>query len=105
MEVEMATGEMIEPARIVEKAPLGAQHARGFAALRNAAIQLRQLLVERCHLVFDLEHGIAARGDKQDPGDGREADHAASELAQGGADVRSAARSRAERARGLRAIS
>src|SRR6185437_4178142 len=66
-------------------------------------VEMAQLLLLCLDAVFQLEQAEAGEADQAEPEQPAEPDHAASP--QAGASLRSAPRSRAERARGLAAIS
>src|SRR5690348_358353 len=102
-EVEIMLRQTVETRGAGQVAPLGTENAQALAALGDLAIEFCQGFFLLHHLVFDLEHRVADGEDQQQQDDRAKANHAASP--QAGAAVRTAARSRAERARGLRAIS
>src|SRR5690606_1051979 len=103
----MALGQRADARRGVEVAPLGLQHVHRLLVLQDRALRGGDLVLEDAHLLLDLEQG--ERGDRagDQPAEDDEASHAAC-LPTGpwaGAAVRSAARSWAERARGLARLS
>ena len=98
LQSEMARGELGQPVGLGEIGPFGAQHVDRLAVLRDLVIERGELFLQPEHFLLD-QIEAARRGDGQaEPEQTCGAHH-------DGAPVRSAARSRAERARGLAAIS
>src|SRR3546814_9107103 len=79
------------------------QHMERLLVAQDLPVKVGQFLVERLDLVLDLEKADARDHGEAQPKNRAEANHAASP--QACAAVRSAARSRAERALGFRSIS
>src|SRR5829696_2262958 len=114
----MAVDRGLEPVGAVEILPIGLEHRDRVALALDAHLHLRDLLGPVQALVLD-RIGVGGRADEADHGDDvEEADHRRAPLSGsearassavsgscGGASVRSAARSFAERARGFRAAS
>src|SRR6185437_7512415 len=86
-----------------QEAPFGVEHVDLLAVAGDLAVDTAELALELHDLVLHLEHGPAGDDDGDGPESGAGADHGV--IPQAGAAVRSAARSRADRARGLAAIS
>src|SRR6266568_77445 len=100
----MPAAQLGQTARLAEKRPFSLEHVDSILIGGNRAVSACQFVLKVHYLVFDLEHREADEGDEDEPEHGAGADHAAPLIsarpaAQGGAAVRSAARSRAERAR------
>src|SRR3546814_5662362 len=86
---------------------LGLQHADGLALLQQGAVQLDQFVLAALHGIGQLVKAEGDHGQQEQREDGEAAAHAASCMSssgQTGAAVRTAARSLAERARGLMEI-
>src|SRR6202008_35492 len=87
----------------------GAQQLDRIALLVDLPVEPDERFLLALHAVFQLEGAEAGEAAQADPERGAEADHArissSLSVGQAGAAVRSAPRSRAERARGLAAIS
>src|SRR6185437_10780809 len=103
LEIEEALGKLLETRGLIKETPLGVENADLLAAGIDPVVEVGELILELHDLVLHLKHDIAAYAHEQRPEERRKAHHAA--FSQTGAAVRSAARSRAERARGLRSIS
>src|SRR5437016_6936005 len=105
----MTLTQLVEAAQLREVTPLRAQHAELITIRVYLAVDPAELVIDLCHLVFHLEGGEAGDAHHGEPTPGGQTEHAHAAIpvsaGQGGADVRSAARSRAERARGLRSTS
>ena len=102
----MAAAQLLQPRRLVEVTPFGAQNVHVVAVGEDLPIEGRQLVLQRAHLVRHMEQGAAGGTGQRQQGQSRRPDHAPASFApQAGAAVRTAARRRAERARGLRVTS
>src|SRR5579871_3143556 len=120
-QLQKPVGQRLDAARRIESAPFGAQRGNGITFAADFATQLSDAFDLQCRVEFDLvdphrgndqgsddydvEETHAQRPLMTSPSDGSRGRRSSMAPAWGAASVRCAARSLAERARGLQAIS
>ena len=103
--IEVTRGKFLETRGRVQIAPLGAEYVDLLLLLEDRGVEPGKLFLERLDLILDVEQADPDDDGQGEPQEGGTPPHSAAVADHGGASVLTAARRRAERARGLRAIS
>ncbi len=101
----MPRGKFFETRGRVQIAPLGAEDVDLLLLLQDRGVEPGKLFLEILHLILDVEQAEPDHDGQYEPQERGTSPHSAALAGHGGASVLTAARRRAERARGLRAIS